>query len=127
VFSRDPRSQHPGRRAESQILDTYDRAVPIRSHPFGNQVTPHSGGSWPANGWSSKEQQTPDLDLNDPTDVLWGCAAIGREANIVDEDGEVDVRATLHKLKMKYLPGRKCGRMWISSRRAIRGKVSVTA
>jgi hypothetical protein len=54
------------------------------------------------------------------SDILWGALAIGREANIVDENGEVDLRKVFYRLESGHLPGKKVGRAWISTVSAIR-------
>jgi hypothetical protein len=66
-------------------------------------------------------------DLHDPSDILWGAEAIGREVNIVDENGDVDLRRVYHKLNQQHLPAKKVGRVWISSRRQLRQVTRVTA
>jgi hypothetical protein len=44
---------------------------------------------------------TPADDLDRP---LWGAQAIGREANILDEDGNVDTARVYYVLENGYLP-----------------------
>jgi hypothetical protein len=56
-------------------------------------------------------------DLDRP---LWGAEAIGREAGIFDEDGNVDLNETYYALAKGYLPASKFGRLWISTPRRIR-------
>jgi hypothetical protein len=51
---------------------------------------------------------------------LWGAEAIGREANLVDDDGEVHIRKTFYLLEKGLLPGTKIGRQWTSTPRRIR-------
>jgi hypothetical protein len=51
---------------------------------------------------------------------LWGAEAIGREANVVDEDNNVDLRKTFYLLENGLLPGTKVGRQWTSTKRRIR-------
>jgi hypothetical protein len=51
---------------------------------------------------------------------LWGAEAIGREANVVDDDGNVDLRKTFYLLEKGRLPGTKVGRLWTSTPRRIR-------
>jgi hypothetical protein len=58
-------------------------------------------------------------------DVLWGAVAIGREANILDERGEVDLRRTFYQLESGHLPARKVGRLWVSSIAAIRRALAI--
>jgi hypothetical protein len=59
------------------------------------------------------------------SDILWGAVAIGREANIIDENGEVDIRRLYYMLDKGYLPAKKIGRAWISSTTAIRSALEV--
>jgi hypothetical protein len=59
------------------------------------------------------------------SDVLWGAEAIGREANIVDESGEVDIRKLYYMLEMGYLPAKKVGRAWMSTTTAIRRALEI--
>jgi hypothetical protein len=56
-----------------------------------------------------------DLDL-----PLWGAEAIGREANVLDGDGNVDLRKTFYLLENKLLPATKVGKKWTSTKRRIR-------
>jgi hypothetical protein len=62
------------------------------------------------------------------SDVLWGAEAIGREANIVDKkSGEVNLRKVFYQLETGNLPGKKVGRIWISSVTAIRRALEIEA
>jgi hypothetical protein len=61
------------------------------------------------------------------SDILWGAVAIGREAGIVDKDGEVDIRRLYYMLEKGYLPAKKVGRAWVSSSRAIRAALEIEA
>jgi hypothetical protein len=56
-------------------------------------------------------------DLDRP---LWGAAAIGLEANVVDEDGDVDIRKVFYLLENGLLPATKVGKKWTSTKRRIR-------
>lgn len=58
-----------------------------------------------------------ERDLDRP---LWGAEAIGHEANVVDEAGEVNVKKTMRLLEQGLLPGTKVGRLWTSTPRRIR-------
>jgi hypothetical protein len=60
-------------------------------------------------------------DLDRP---LWGAEAIGRAANLLDEDGNVDLRRTYFKLEKGYLPADKCGREWVTTPRRLRKRFS---
>jgi hypothetical protein len=51
--------------------------------------------------------------------ILWGAEAIGRAANILNADGEVDIRRVFYRLELGHLPGKKVGRVWTSTRDAI--------
>ena len=46
---------------------------------------------------------------------IYGAEPIGLEANIVKEDGTVDLRATYHALEMGYIDADKFGRKWRSN------------
>jgi hypothetical protein len=61
------------------------------------------------------------------SDTLWGAAAIARAAGVVDEDGEADLRRVFYLLEKGYLPARKIGRAWISSRSAIQRALEIEA
>ena len=50
---------------------------------------------------------------NDPSDLVWGCEAIGRVINR-------NPRQTYHLLESKTLPARKVGHQWVASRRNLR-------
>jgi hypothetical protein len=58
-----------------------------------------------------------DDDLDRP---LWNAEAIGRYANILHEDGNVDIRRTYYLLEKKLLPGSKVGQHWVSTPRRLR-------
>jgi hypothetical protein len=58
-----------------------------------------------------------DTDLDKP---LFGAEEIGREAGIVDENGEVDLDRVYYYLAMGYLPASKFGRQWLSTPRRVR-------
>jgi hypothetical protein len=60
------------------------------------------------------------MSIDDLDRVLWGAEPIGREANVVDDDGNVDLRRTYYLLEKRYLPGDKKGRIWTSTPRRIR-------
>jgi hypothetical protein len=51
---------------------------------------------------------------------IYGAEPIGLEANIVKEDGTVDLRATYHALEMGYIDADKFGRKWRSTPRRVR-------
>jgi hypothetical protein len=51
---------------------------------------------------------------------LWGGEAIGREANVVDDDGNVDIRKVYYLLENHLLPADKVGKAWVSTPRRIR-------
>jgi hypothetical protein len=59
---------------------------------------------------------SPD-DLDAP---LYGAEAIGREARILDEDGNVDLRRVYHAAAQGYLDVSKFGRLLVSTPRRIR-------
>ncbi len=52
--------------------------------------------------------------------LLNGAEEIGREAGLVDDDGNVDLGKTYYALERGYLPASKRGRIWISTRSRIR-------
>jgi hypothetical protein len=59
------------------------------------------------------------------SDVLWGAKAIGHEAGIVDDSGEVNIRKVFHQLENGHLPARKVGRLWQSTKTAIRRALEI--
>jgi hypothetical protein len=59
------------------------------------------------------------------SEILWGATAIGREANIVNENGEVDIRRLYYMLEKGYLPAKKVGRAWMSTATAIRRALEI--
>jgi hypothetical protein len=63
------------------------------------------------------DKMVEDKDIDKP---LWGAEAIGREANVVDEDGNVDLRKVYYLLENELLPGTKVGKLWTSTKRRIR-------
>jgi hypothetical protein len=61
-------------------------------------------------------------DTSDDLDLpLWGAEAIGRVANVVDEDGTVNRRKVYNLLENQLLPATKVGKIWTSTKRRIRG------
>jgi hypothetical protein len=61
--------------------------------------------------------------MSDETDLdrpLRGAEAIGREAEIFDDNGRVDLNRTYYALTKGYIDADKFGRLWISTRRRIR-------
>jgi hypothetical protein len=61
-------------------------------------------------------------NIDDLDRVLWGAEAIGREANVVDDDGQVKIRATYYLLEKGLLPANKIGGQWASTPRRIRAR-----
>jgi hypothetical protein len=59
------------------------------------------------------------------SDILWGAEEIGREANLLDENGDVDRRRVFYKLERGLLPAKKNGREWVSTRTAIRSALAI--
>jgi hypothetical protein len=59
--------------------------------------------------------------------ILWGAEAIGREANILDEHGNVELPKVFRLLELGRLPGKKNGRLWVSTKEAIRSFFEVKA
>jgi hypothetical protein len=59
--------------------------------------------------------ETQDLDA-----LIWGAEAIGRAANVLNEHGGVDEKATYYKLSRGYIPAKKSGSLWVSTLRKIR-------
>jgi len=57
---------------------------------------------------------------DNPDRVLWGAKAIGREANVIDADGNVNERRAYYLLEAGLLPASKTGRSWTSTPRRIR-------
>jgi len=58
-----------------------------------------------------------EQDIDRP---LWGAEAIGREAGVFDDDGNVDLRKSFYLLEKGYLPATKIGRQWTSTPARIR-------
>jgi hypothetical protein len=57
----------------------------------------------------------------DKLDVpIWGAQAIGREAGLIDDSGNVDLRKTFYALERGHIPASKVGRLWASTPRRIR-------
>jgi hypothetical protein len=52
--------------------------------------------------------------------LLWGAKKIAEEANLVDEDGNPDVRAAYHALERGHIPAKKVGHQWVTTRAQIR-------
>jgi hypothetical protein len=61
------------------------------------------------------------------SDIIWGAAKIGLEANILDEHGNVELPKTFRLLELGLLPGKKIGNRWVSSREAIRNHFEIKA
>jgi hypothetical protein len=53
-----------------------------------------------------------DIDGLPATDLVWGCAAIGR---VINRTG----RQTYHMLERGLLPAKKIGARWVASRRKL--------
>ena len=51
---------------------------------------------------------------------IYGAEPIGREANLLKDDGSVDLRKVYHALERGYLDADKFGRLWASTPRRIR-------
>ena len=60
---------------------------------------------------------TQSENLDNP---LWGAAAIGRAAGLIDRRGNVDLRRVFYQLEHGHLPADKKGRLWVSTPRRIR-------
>jgi hypothetical protein len=56
-------------------------------------------------------------DLDRP---LWGAEAIGREAGLIDDAGNVDERKAYYLLERGILPATKAGRAWVTTGRRLR-------
>ncbi len=61
------------------------------------------------------------------SNILWGALAIGREANILDKDGNVELPKVFRLLELGRLPARKNGRLWVSTKEAIRSAFEIKA
>jgi len=59
----------------------------------------------------------PDKDLDQ---AVYGAPAIGQEADLFDDDGNVDIRKAYYALEMGYIDADKFGRLWVSTPRRIR-------
>jgi hypothetical protein len=57
------------------------------------------------------------------SDILWGAAAIGEAAGILNKDGSVNVKVTFDRLNAGIIPGFKRGRIWQSARSLIEQKL----
>jgi hypothetical protein len=60
------------------------------------------------------------IQCDDQDQILWGGEAIGREANVLTPAGNVNMRRTFYLLERGYLPAKKCGRVWTTTRRRLR-------
>jgi hypothetical protein len=60
------------------------------------------------------QTKVDDLDL-----PVWGAADIARVLNLLDEDGEPDLRRTFYFLERGYADADKRGRAWVSTRRRL--------
>jgi len=58
-----------------------------------------------------------DTNLDHP---LWGAEAIGREAGLVDANGNVNLRSVFYALEKGHLPATKVGKKWCSTPRRLR-------
>jgi hypothetical protein len=65
-----------------------------------------------------------DKDLDS---FIYGAEPIGLEANLVKDDGSVDLRATYHALERGYIDADKFGRKWRSTPRRIRSSGTAPA
>ena len=67
----------------------------------------------------------PDRDLDR---AVYGAPAIGHEAYLFDEDGNVDIRKTYYALEKGYIDADKFGRQWVSTvgriRKSFAGKAA---
>ena len=59
--------------------------------------------------------------------ILWGAKQIGLEANVLDEHGNVHLPKTFRLLEQGRLPGKKIGRLWTSTKEAIRNHFEIKA
>lgn len=60
---------------------------------------------------------TDDPALDRP---LWGARQIAIEANILDDDGQPDLRRAFYLLESGHLPATKVGRSWCTTPRRLR-------
>jgi hypothetical protein len=66
-------------------------------------------------------------DIDHHLDVpIWGAEDIGREAGLIDEDGNVDKRKVFYLLEKEKLPAAKVGRSWVTTRRRLREVFAAT-
>ena len=70
---------------------------------------------------TNKNELDQVVEKFDAADIVWGAESIGREVNVDD------LRKIYYLLERGHLPGKKVGRVWISSRRALRRAVTVAA
>jgi hypothetical protein len=56
-------------------------------------------------------------DLDRP---IWGAKAIARAANLLDEDGEINIRKAFYKLEKGYIDADKNGDEWVTTLRRLR-------
>ena len=61
----------------------------------------------------------PDIDA-----PIYGAKAIAVAANVLDEDGEPDIRRAQYLLSQGYLPASKVGRVYVSTVRRLRSVAS---
>ena len=60
-------------------------------------------------------------DIREHLDIpLWGAEAIGREAGLIHQNGDVNFRAVYYALENGHLPATKVGKRWVSTRRRLR-------
>jgi hypothetical protein len=70
------------------------------------------------NGEDLETARSPMNDLADRP--LNGAEEIGREAGLLDAEGNVDLNRVYYALAHGHLPASKRGRIWISTRNRIR-------
>jgi hypothetical protein len=66
-------------------------------------------------GWQMPAEKIDDLDQ-----FIYCVESIGRAANIVKDDGSVDVRGTYYALEKGYIDADKFGRKWRTTPRRVR-------
>jgi len=68
----------------------------------------------------SSKSNPKSASIDDLDRPIYGAHAIGKEAGLLDDEGNVDLRRTFHALEHGYLDAGKFGRRWISTPRRIR-------
>jgi hypothetical protein len=102
----EPTGQVNGSKFGSPVFSNFDVASPINEGRAMSLI--------------ENPKPTTASFANDLDRPIFGAEPIGREANLVDKDGNVDLRKTYYALERGYLDANKFGRTWVSTPRRIR-------